>query len=221
MLDDAQAHRLPKDEATRARIAAAMGAADWPAMLAQLNAHRAAVSRHFKAVVLSGGEDSDGAAVKVDLGRFWDSQAEEAALAESLARAGFAESAAAARMLLELRGSAFVRKLDEPGRKRLQALVPALVADVAAGKAPLDALRRILKVVEAIGQRSVYFALLQESGGARRRLVELCARGDFLADQIATHPLLLDELLDEQLFSQLPTRESLARDLDVNMQQVG
>ncbi len=220
MLDDAQAHRLPKDDATRVRIAGAMGAADWPAMLAQLNAHRAAVSRHFKAVVLSGGEDSDGAAVKVDLGRFWDTQAEEAALAESLARAGFTESAAAARMLLELRGSAFVRKLDEPGRKRLQALVPALVADVAAGKAPLDALRRILKVVEAIGQRSVYFSLLQESGGARRRLVELCARGDFLADQIATHPLLLDELLDEQLFSQLPTRGSLARDLDVNMQQV-
>jgi len=71
--------------------------------------------------------------------------------------------------------------------------------------APLRALRRVLKVIEAIGQRSVYFALLHESRAARRRLVELCGHGDFLADQIASHPLLLDELLDERLFSELPT----------------
>ena len=146
-------------------------------------------------------------------------QAEEAALADALGRAGFAEAAEPARQLMELRASSFVRRLDEPGRKRLQALLPLLIADVAASTTPQPVLRRVLKVLEAIGQRSVYFALLQESGAARTRLVELCGRGDFLAEQIATHPLLLDELLDERLFSQLPSRESLARDLDLTLQQ--
>ena len=75
----------------------------------------------------------------------------------------------AARMLLELRASALVRKLDEPGRKRLQALLPVLLADIVAGceQAPLAVLRRILRIIEAIGQRSAYFALLHENSAAR------------------------------------------------------
>lgn len=220
MVDDAQTHRLPKEDAVRARIAAAMGAADWDALLVALNEHRQTVSRHFKSVVLSGGQEADRAAVKVDLGRFWDTQAEEAALLEALARAGFTDAGEPARLLLEMRGSSFVRRLDEPGRKRLQALLPLLVADIASSPAPVPTLRRVLRVMEAIGQRSVYFALLQESATARTRLVDLCGRGDFLASQIGLHPLLLDELLDERLFSQLPTRESLIRDLELTLQQL-
>jgi glutamate-ammonia-ligase adenylyltransferase len=170
--------------------------------------------------VLSGAEEAEPAAVKVDLGRFWESEAEAAALTHSLSVAGFTDAGEAARLLLEMRESAFVRKLDEPGRKRLQALLPLLITDIAASEAPVIALRRILRIVEAIGQRSVYFVLLQESAAARRRLVKLCVRGDFLASQIAAHPMLLDELLDERLFFELPGRDSLGRDLELTMQQL-
>ena len=107
-----------------------MGAPDWTALVAELNRYRELVSRHFRLVVF-GNTERDSGAVKIDLGRFWDTQAETAALAESLARAGFAASDEATRLLLELRSSALVRKLDEPGRKRLQALLPPLLADVA------------------------------------------------------------------------------------------
>jgi len=220
MLADAQEHRLPKDELARTRIALAMGAPDWPALVADLDGHRERVSRHFKAVVFSGSQESDSAAVKMDFGRFWDTQAEEAALAESMAKAGMRDAQEAAKLLLELRSSGAVRKLDEPGRKRLQTLLPVLMADVAASAEPLNVLRRLLRIIEAIGQRSVYFALLQESAAARRRLVDLCSRGDFLAQQIAAHPLLLDELLDERLLRDLPNRKELATELDVMMEQL-
>jgi glutamate-ammonia-ligase adenylyltransferase len=66
----------------------------------------------------------------------------------------------------------------------------------------------------------VYFALLRESSAARTRLVELCGRSDFLAHQIAAYPLLLDELVDERLLSELPERANLARDLDLIVQAV-
>ncbi|MGC4060993.1 MAG: hypothetical protein QM749_09155 [Aquabacterium sp.] len=100
-------------------------------------------------------------------------------------------------------------------------MLPLLVADIAASPAPVPALRRVLRVVEAIGQRSVYFALLQESATGRARVSWIfCGRGDFLASQIGLHPLLLDELLDERLFSRLPTRESLTRDLELTLQQL-
>jgi glutamate-ammonia-ligase adenylyltransferase len=219
MLADMQEHLLPKDEVTRERIALAMRAPNWAAMLKSLDEHRERVSRHFKSVVFSGGREVDPTAVKLDLGRFWDTEAEQAALAESLARAGMADANEAARALLELRASPLVRKLDEPGRKRLQALLPALMADVVASPTPLVVMRRVLKIIEAIGQRSVYFALLHESGAVRKRLIELCGHGDFLANQIAAHPLLLDELLDERLLMDLPTRTALEAELDVLMEQ--
>ena len=92
-----------------------------------------------------------------------------------------------------------------------------LVAEAAATREPLPALRRLLRVLEAIGARSAYFALLLHNARARARLVELAAHGDFLTDQIAAHPLLLDELIDERIFEHPPDRAALAADLEQRM----
>jgi glutamate-ammonia-ligase adenylyltransferase len=75
----------------------------------------------------------------------------------------------------------------------------------------------VLKVLEAIGTRSAYFALLNENAQVRRKLVELAALGEFLATQIASHPLLLDELLDESSGG-LPTpRAELEREVGARL----
>jgi [glutamine synthetase] adenylyltransferase / [glutamine synthetase]-adenylyl-L-tyrosine phosphorylase len=221
MLADAQTHQLPTDYVVRERIAMAMRLPDWPALTRELNAHRQAVMRHFRSVIFGAGETTDHRAVTVDLEGFWESKSATADLVASLQRAGFGPHAdEVARLLLELRGSSLVRKLDEPSRKRLQALLPALIASIAASRDPLPVLRRILRILEAIGQRSVYFALLHQSASARTRLVDLCERGDFLADRLASYPLLLDELVDERLLSDLPSRDDLARELALRMEHV-
>ena len=218
MLADAQVHQLPTDALTRERLAVGMGVSDWPALALEIERQRERVSRHFR--LTFGGGEPDNASVRVDLGRFWDTEAEAAALETALARAGFADSGEVARLLLELRASALVRRLDEPGRRRLQALLPALLADVAHSSAQLPVLRRVLRIIEATGKRSAYFALLQENGAARARLIELCRHGDFLAAQIAAHPMLLDELIDERLLKILPTRADFARELKSRLEQL-
>ena len=220
MVADEQTHRLPKTEAARARMARAMGVADWASLLRDLEAHRTRVSAHFKLVIFSAQAQTDPGTQRVDLGQYWQAGGERAPLAASLARAGFTEAPEAARLLIEMRDSAHVRRLDEPGRMRLQALLPALLTDIGASAEPLPILKRILKILEAIGQRSVYFALLHESSAARSRLVELGGHSDFLAEQIAAYPLLLDELIDERLLSELPERASLARDLELIVQEM-
>jgi [glutamine synthetase] adenylyltransferase / [glutamine synthetase]-adenylyl-L-tyrosine phosphorylase len=223
MLADRQTHQLPADELSRERIALAMRVPGWPALRTELGRHQARVSRHFYRFVL-GAPSRDGAAVRIDLGRLWETHAESAVLTESLGRAGFGDPAQAAQMLLALRASALVRKLDEPGRQRLQALLPPLLEDIGAARLAgaaeqLAVLRRIISILEATGKRSVYFALLRESQAARSRLVEICRHGEFLVRQIASYPLLLDELVDERLLSELPGREALARELQAAMQQ--
>jgi glutamate-ammonia-ligase adenylyltransferase len=229
MLADTQEHRLPGDPLARERIARAMRMTDWSALMSELDRHRAHVSRHFRLVVFGGRDGGQAAAVKIDLGRFWESSEETAALQEALSRAGFVAASEAARLLLELRASALVRRLDEAGRKRLQSLLPALLADIAVvsedpGRpdtgVQLAVLRRVLRIIEAIGQRSTYFALLHENRAARERLVELSRHGEFLAGQIASQPLLLDELIDERLLSHLPDRRTLEQELDLRMGHV-
>jgi [glutamine synthetase] adenylyltransferase / [glutamine synthetase]-adenylyl-L-tyrosine phosphorylase len=223
MLADNQAHQLPADALSQERIALAMGAPGWEGLLAELGRHQACVSGHFNRFVF-GTAAHGGEAVRIDLGRLWDEGAETAVLSESLGRAGFSEPAQAVQMLLALRASALVRKLDEPGRQRLQALLPPLIADIGAarlaGAEQLAVLRRIVSILEATGKRSAYFALLRESQPARSRLIEICRHGEFLVRQIASYPLLLDELVDERLLSELPDREALARELQAAMEQV-
>ncbi|MGQ0545304.1 MAG: bifunctional [glutamate--ammonia ligase]-adenylyl-L-tyrosine phosphorylase/[glutamate--ammonia-ligase] adenylyltransferase [Betaproteobacteria bacterium] len=49
-LDDAQRHDLPQDATDQQRIAEMSGVASWSAFLETLNAHRAAVTRHFEGI---------------------------------------------------------------------------------------------------------------------------------------------------------------------------
>ena len=79
--------------------------------------------------------------------------------------------------------------------------------------APAMVMQRVLRVLDAIGARSSYLALLKEQPPALDRLIEVCAISGFLARQIADFPLLLDELIDASAFDELPSREGFAREL--------
>jgi glutamate-ammonia-ligase adenylyltransferase len=213
---DQQTHDLPQDEVGRARLALAMGAAGWNEFAAELERHRRRVSSHFQSLILAPGDTS---VVGTD-------RALEALLEPGLddtrrrdllrgARIGDVESVLA--RLSILRESTYYRRLDETGRRRLNTLLPELVRAIAGGDGEAIALGRVLHVIERIGGRTVYLALLNENPVARRRLVELCAHSQFLTDQIAAFPLLLDELLDERLFETVPTRAEFEQDLRARM----
>jgi [glutamine synthetase] adenylyltransferase / [glutamine synthetase]-adenylyl-L-tyrosine phosphorylase len=202
MLGDNQVHTIPADALTRERLAIAMGFSDWPSCGTELDRHRGCVTHAFQEVIFARNEatptEMPGVNGVVDA---WLRGAEGPQLAAALESRGFTDPAEAAALLTEFRGNSTMRRLDAPGRARLDTLMPRLlaaIADVRMGESPqVDVLRRILRVLEAIGTRSAYFALLNENQTVRRKLVELAARGEFLAAQIASHPLLLDELLDE------------------------
>jgi glutamate-ammonia-ligase adenylyltransferase len=203
MLADAQTHTVPTDPFTRERIAVAMGFADWRGCAEELDAHRERVTRAFQQVLFARNE-----AVTADLPGLngvqdaWLRGADIPQLAAALEARGFVDGAGAASQLTEFRGSGALRRLDAAGRSRLDTLLPRLLSSIAElrpaqNPAQNDVLRRVLRILEAIGTRSAYFALLNENAHVRRKLVELASLGEFLATQIASHPLLLDELLDE------------------------
>jgi glutamate-ammonia-ligase adenylyltransferase len=223
MAEDHQVHRLPDDALGRERLAGAMGAGSWDAFARELAARRAAVTAQFEGVVLGpGGRGTQPAALE----SLWSAEPELARVADEVAALGMDDAEGASRMLLELRGSAYYRRLDEYGRRRLATLLPRMVAEISrtTGGRRADGktvLARLLRIVESIGGRTAYLALLNENAPALGRLARICGMGDYLARQVAAHPLLLDELLDERVFEGLPDREQFARELAVRLGHAG
>ncbi|HET9475458.1 MAG TPA: bifunctional [glutamate--ammonia ligase]-adenylyl-L-tyrosine phosphorylase/[glutamate--ammonia-ligase] adenylyltransferase [Steroidobacteraceae bacterium] len=223
MLGDAQNHRIPTEALTRERIALTMGFRGWEACGAELDLHRARVTRAFQEVIFAKHDAATAEMPGVNgIAEAWLRGAPAPQFAAALEARGFTEAVAAAQLLLEFRGAAPLRRLDAPGRARLDMLLPRLLTTIAdlrsvAVGTPLDVLRRVLKVLEAIGSRSAYFALLNENAHVRRKLIELAALGEFLATQIASHPLLLDELLDESSGGLPPPRAELEREIHARL----
>ena len=208
--NDEQTHQLPETDPARARLALSLGAQDWPAVEADLNAHRSRVERSFAQTVFGPTRDSSGpAAAQV----VFELEGLAADRDNALRGLGIADGAALNESLEQLRTSAYYSRLDEAGRRRLRDLLPRLLHAVATTEMPAATLSRITKILEKIGGRTVYLALLNENTSALERLVRLCAQSQFLADQIAAHPLLLDELIDERLLEEPPSREHFASDL--------
>jgi [glutamine synthetase] adenylyltransferase / [glutamine synthetase]-adenylyl-L-tyrosine phosphorylase len=217
--NDEQTHDLPTEAWPRARLALAMGFPDWAAFAGELQVHRDRVSRHFMRAVFAPGATADAGA---GLEHLLDPEFDDARRRESLAALqvpGLVEPFL--RQLEQLREGGYYRRLDETGRRRLQVLLPRLLRAVARAPNAEAALTRVLHVVERIGGRTVYLALLNENAVARDRLFELCAHSQFLADQIAAFPLLLDELLDDRLFDSTPERSELAAELRNRMANCG
>jgi glutamate-ammonia-ligase adenylyltransferase len=125
-----------------------------------------------------------------------------------------AEARQLAESLVAFAGARATRQIDSVSQERLQRFMPRLLGEVIRSDRPVRALSRTLGIVEGILRRSAYLSLLNENHGALARLVDLCGRSNYIADQIARYPALLDELLDPRLFSERVTRADIAAELE-------
>src|SRR5690606_27642949 len=129
---------------------------------------------------------------------------------EALADAGYADPAAADAALRDFVRAPGVRDLSDGARARLDRVVPVLVQAAGAAIDSQLVLRRLLALLHNILRRASYLALLDEQPAALSRLVDAVVRSAFLAERVATLPLLLDELLDARVAGPLPEREDFA-----------
>jgi len=212
-LDDAQTQMLPNAEEDRQRVAAAMGFADWAALLARLKPMRRKVSGQFEQVFGAPQEDQSSHA----LAGLCELPEEEAL--ERLSGAGFREQSRSAldRLCAFKRGSRYA-SLPAQNKTALDGLLPPLVE--VAGRFPnaLDTLARILDLLEAICRRAPYLALLKEYPQTLMQLARILSSSPWAASYLARQPQLLDELLDSRTLMAAPdwpaAREQLRLQLE-------
>jgi [glutamine synthetase] adenylyltransferase / [glutamine synthetase]-adenylyl-L-tyrosine phosphorylase len=208
---DEQTHRLPQSEESRAALCAALDLPGWDALRQQLDAVRGRVRAEFERLFSQAPQAAAEAAVEL-ADELWPE--EPGALEANLARLGFTRrTAEVAAALRELQESRLTRTLKDAARQRLQGVLGALARQALDQADPDTALMRALRVLAAIVGRSTYLALLGESVGARRQLLELCGASPWIAELLAQTPALLDTLLDPRLASEAPGREALRQEL--------
>lgn len=215
---DEQTHDLPGSEVDRARLCLAMQCPDWSTLIKTLGEHRSAISEQFNTVAFRGERDGSAAsvdaAVSLKLGPLWDASAGVETWEATLEAGDIREAKTLAPILAGFSSSATRQKADTVARTRLLRFLPRLIQAVVASERPAIALTRTLAIVERIVRRSAYLALLNENLPALSRLVDLCARSQYIADQIAQYPVLLDELLDPRSFGKGITKADIANELE-------
>ncbi len=202
---DKQTQTLPREDLARQALAAVMGFACWDDYLAALDSHRRVVATHFNDLIAAPGEPSAAA----DEPALWG----EGLAAGTLAALGYRQPEQSLQALLELQQSGRVLTLQPEGRERLEQFMPQLLHACAEADDPDLALARLLPLVVAVVRRSAYLVLLLENRPAMADLVALCAASPWIAEQLARHPVLLDELLDRASLYTAPDKSRLDAEL--------
>jgi len=217
---DQQTQALPEDAEGQLRLALALGFVDRESFAAELERHRAAVRRHFADVVAPAQELPAETAAGDAWQALWPPEKESGQLLELLGAAGFEDAAGTLNLLSSLHGSARLKTLQSAGRERLDRFLPLLLAAAAATAHPSVVVQRTMPLVESVLRRSAYLVLLQENPGALEQLVKLVSASPWIAQELANHPVLLDELIDPRLLHTLPERAAIASDLQQHMLRI-
>lgn len=216
-LRDEQTHDLPNSELDRSRLSLAMGSDNWQALQQELDGHRRAISRRFDEVAFRG--DDMGNEDDSPFTRLWASAADVDAWTAELHIDFAGDSAEVAQQLVDFHGSRTTMAADTVSQQRLARLIPNVLQALKKTSHPVTAIARFLTVIQKILRRSAYLALLYENPAALERLINLCSRSQMIAEQISRSPMLLDELLDPQVFSGSVTKLDLAEELELRLER--
>jgi glutamate-ammonia-ligase adenylyltransferase len=210
---DRQTHDLPENDADRQRLALAMGYPEWLQLESDLQKYRAEISRQFSEVAFRGESGSGQSELAQRIAVLWDGASSAAEWSRGFAEMGIENPEALSTVVEVFSRLPAMRQIDSVSRRRAGEFISALIPQLKKSKRPAVVLERILKISEQIVRRSAYLALLNENPSVLERLVSLCEGSAFLASEIARFPVLLDEMIDPNCYSEDLSADDMRADL--------
>ena len=213
-VSDRQTQTLPDNELDWLRIAFSMGFPDRRALEQRLSRYRDKVRHHFHNVIAEQ-ETPDRVAEeeREELSGLWLGDFQDNRAHAVMNQLGIADVEAVAEQLSAFRNSRAVTSMQPISRDRLDRLMPRLLEALGYQQGGRETCERLLRFLDAVLRRSAYIALLVENPHALSQLVKLIAASPWIADQLASHPILLDELLDVSTLYAPPGRQALEDEL--------
>ncbi|MBT3196834.1 MAG: bifunctional [glutamate--ammonia ligase]-adenylyl-L-tyrosine phosphorylase/[glutamate--ammonia-ligase] adenylyltransferase [Gammaproteobacteria bacterium] len=206
--EDRQTQLLPQSEQRQQLLAESMGFEGWRDFSSELERHRTEVEQQFEQLF------STDKVEESPYQQLWEGveQGVEVEGAESLLNR-FSEPKRALEVMRQLLQVSAIQSMSREGRERLDRLMPHLLESASQQQAPDESLLRGIRLIEAIGRRSVYFSLLAESGTALNHLLMLLQKSSWIAEQLAQTPMMLEDLMDDRNLSMPTGPEPLIEEL--------
>jgi len=221
MWRDEQTHNLPTDDVAQQRLAFSMNVVDWTSLESQLKEIRQRVDSQFQQVFAAPQtEPVEEEGQHKDFLSLWQGELTDEQAEDLLEEVGYDDANDMLRRLSALRDSYTCRALSAKGRARMDALMPLLIGATCTMPEADTALIRVLNLLEQIARRTAYLSLLVENPVALSQLVKLCAASPWISEHLASHPILLDGLIDTRSLYALPDRQQRQNELDSRMQGI-
>jgi glutamate-ammonia-ligase adenylyltransferase len=207
-LDDAQTHTLPANEDDRLAVAQMAGFADVASLMVELHRHRTVVATQFDEMFsdkTAPPPDEQNTMSGPELSAALNDGDTEDAIGAHLTALQYDHPLVAARRLTDVWNSPRMLAMTENSRNLMVSLVNRALPVIAALAEEKSAtLGRLLDFFDAIARRASYLALLTEYPQALERVIRMMAVSAWAAGYLTRHPLLLDELLDDQTLRSPP-----------------
>lgn len=194
--DDQQTQMLPAGTEQQQMLAKSMGYADYEYYLFALNQHRCAVNQIFNAIFTE--PDDKAKAQDPDMVRVWQVDSDSEEKTSLLTAHGFNAQNVIQRLQQLHHGSQY-RQLSSSAQQRFDDMIPSVLSVAARYPQPDTTLTRLLDFVETIARRSSYLAFMHEHPEALDKLAGLMSQSSWVATYLQRHPVLLDELLSNEL----------------------
>ena len=195
MVDDRQTHRLPNDAEALDNVARLHGLGDGTAVIALLAPLCDQVGRLYDSLEPAG---QDGLPIDAE------------AIADALARAGFADPAAAVRSIAAWRAGHARSTRSPAARAALEQVLPDLIAAFGGGPLPAAAFARFDDLVTQLPSAINLFRLLEARPALIRLLAATLSHAPALAAELVRRGNLLEGLIDASALSPQPSVGELA-----------
>lgn len=216
MMADEQSHSCPQNPLIRQRIAHAMNQPDWQTVQQQLNKHRAKVSYHFTELFKREVEaDSD-----VTISDAFGEEKSDEQQVELLQSYNLNHPEDISQKLTGFFTSKAWGFMSARAKQRFSTLLPDLLKSVSQTKNHLILFDRLLNLFSSIAGRSVYFELLHQNGHLLNKLVHLFNRSEWIAQEVAQYPMLLEYLIQPDNNEDKFDREKIANSLQIQLDNV-
>jgi len=217
---DQQTHKLPSDLLDRERLAVSMGFDSYKIFGEHLEKHTKNVHLHFMALLKTRDSTEKDEIAADELSNIWLGLTDDEFSSQILLNEDYNKPEEVIRLLDHLRNDPATRALSTEGRRRLDKLVPLVLKEIGTVEQPDITLNRIVDLIKTIERRTSYLALLIENPSALTHLVKLSCASPLITSMLASHPVLLDELLDTRTLYVPPQKDELKTELKKKLEQV-
>jgi glutamate-ammonia-ligase adenylyltransferase len=214
MLADNQTHSCPEKLILQNRIAATLGGSDWQSIKHKLKIHRQKVNNHFTELFKRETE----AQSEVVFGETADDKASEGSQIKYMESIDLRSPDKINDRLKLFFSSKAWSFTSAKAKQRFSALIPEILKAIAQSSQQQSLLERLLNLFSSIAGRSVYFELLYQNTALLLKLVSLFDKSEWIAQEVANYPMLLEHLIQagnsEQRFDQAILQQNLQTQLD-------